>query len=295
MNLQERVQKINNKIAKTNRASQDALSKAELYKQQLLEAIQEFKDEYGISLPTNFDSEETLKVIKDLYNTEYKRIEDECVKAEEVNSLIQEGRIAEAKTLLGYSDPVVEEEEEDEEEVSTTSEVKADLEDDLEYSTSKPEPKADSKEDGLVVKGSSSFDFEDEGEDEDEGIHEEDDSKSSKEDELVVKGSNSFDFEDEDEDGIEEESTPKTTPDGYKILGTIGDKIVIAYDDDDDEIFWKKSGKYVYLGTDTVNNKQYIGYDNNGNYVYYIGVEDLKESKPVTSSFDADDFFDDDF
>lgn len=102
MNLQERVQKINNKIAKTNRASQDALSKAELYKQQLLEAIQEFKDEYGISLPTNFDSEETLKVIKDLYNTEYKRIEDECVKAEEVNSLIQEGRIAEAKTLLVY-------------------------------------------------------------------------------------------------------------------------------------------------------------------------------------------------
>lgn len=280
MNLQERVQNINNKIAKTNRASQDSLAKAELYKQQLLEAITEFKDKYGISLPTDFDSEDTLKVIKDLYNTEYKRIEEECEKAEEVNRLIQEGKIAEAKSLLGYSDPVEDNEDVDD---SSDEEVTGVVDTTSNVTT---------KDELTVIDGFD--DFEEEGEE-----FEQAPKQTSKEDELVVKGVSSFAFDDEEdfvEDSaptLEDTSTDKT-PDGYKILGKYNEKFIIAYDEEDDPIFWKKSGNYFSLGVDTTNNKKYIGYNQKGEYVYLISVENLKDSH-VAVDTGVDSFFDDDF
>lgn len=282
MNLQERVQNINDKISKTNRASQDSQAKAELYKQQLLEIIAEFKDKYGIEIPTDFDSEDTLKVIKDLYNTEYRRIEKECEIAEEVNKLIQEGKIAEAKSLLGYSDPVEDEEEVDD----SVDEEGTDVEETTGTVTT---------EDNVTV-----IDGFDDFEEDASGKVVKTPKQNTKEDALVVKGESSFAFDDE-EDGLvsksvttDEDTSTNKTPDGYEILGRIGEKLVIAYDEEDDEIFWKKSGNYFSLGVDTTNNKKYIGYNQKGEYVYLRSVENLQDSHTVVDT-SVDAFFDDDF
>lgn len=100
--LVQRIKAVNAESEKVNKSSVEAQAKRKLLLQQISEKVSAFEEMYGISFPSINNLEEFGAFLKDLFDTQESKLQEQVERAEKVIGLINSGNIEEAQQLLGY-------------------------------------------------------------------------------------------------------------------------------------------------------------------------------------------------